>query len=136
GIHEASAIAAELEDIQLPRPMTHDLLKSILNKLDINVEKVEVTDLRDNVFYATIYLDHNNNQYQIDARPSDAIAVALRTNAPIFVDKEVVEKSKKIDMRKLSAAGKASQESEESQNQKWLEILDSLTPDDFGRYKM
>ena len=130
GLLEASAIAAELESIKLPRPMTHDLLKDILKNLDAHVKKVEVCDLKNNVFYATIHIDAAGNNIVIDARPSDAIAVALRTGSPIFVNKKVIEKSKTIDMRNLSM-DKVSGEPE-----KWRDLLESLNPEDFGKYKM
>jgi bifunctional DNase/RNase len=130
GLLEASAIAAELESIKLPRPMTHDLLKSILNNLDANVEKIEVCDLKNNVFYAIIHIHANGNHLEIDARPSDAIAVALRTGSPIFVNSKVIEKSKKIDMRNLSV------DKDSSESEKWKDLLENLNPEDFGKYKM
>lgn len=126
---EASAIATELEKIQMARPMTHDLLKEILKSLDVVVSKVEVNDLRDNIYYATIHLAMNNIQYAIDARPSDAIALALRTNSSIFVAEKVLEKSRNIDLRRDSAG-------KEGESQKWLDILENLSPGDFGKYKM
>ncbi|MBI2346157.1 MAG: bifunctional nuclease family protein [Deltaproteobacteria bacterium] len=128
GLIEASAIATELERIQLARPMTHDLLKNILDALTVRVGRVAVTDLADNTFYARIYLLHNGRELEMDARPSDAIALALRTKAPIFVEKRVIEKSRKIDLSKES--------DEESRKQKWTEILENLSPEDFGKYKM
>ncbi len=130
GLLEASAIAAELESIKLPRPMTHDLLKNILNNLQANVEKIEVCDLKNNVFYATIHIDAAGNHIEIDARPSDAIAVALRTDSPIFVNKKVIEQSKKIDMRNISF------DKEGGKSEKWRELLENLNPEDFGKYKM
>lgn len=123
---EASAIATELEKIPVARPMTHDLLKEILKSLDVIVSKIEVNDLRDNIYYATIHLAMNNIHYAIDARPSDAIALALRTNSSIFVAEKVLEKSRNIDLRKDN----------EGESQKWLDILENLSPEDFGKYKM
>lgn len=128
GLIEASAIATELEKIQLSRPMTHDLLRNILQALGVEVNRVAVTDLADNTFYARIYLQHNGRDIELDARPSDAIAVALRTKAPIFVEKTVVDKSRKIDLSKDT--------DEELKKQKWAEILENLNPEDFGKYKM
>lgn len=128
GLIEASSIATELESIQLSRPMTHDLLKNILTAAEVEVARVAVVDLNDNTFYAHIYLRQGDKEIEMDARPSDAIAMALRTNAPIFVEKEVVEKSRKIDLIKETG--------EESQKQKWAEILENLNPEDFGKYKM
>jgi uncharacterized protein len=128
GLIEASAIATELEDIQLARPMTHDLLKNILDTLAVTVGRVAVTDLADNTFFSRIYLQRDGQEFEMDARPSDAIALALRTKAPIFVDKEVVEKSRKIDLSKETE--------DEAKQQKWAEILENLNPEDFGKYKM
>ncbi len=129
GLIEASSIATELEKIQLARPMTHDLLKSILEQLKVVVEKVEITDLADNTFYANVYLKGESKSFVMDSRPSDAIALALRANAPIYVDPRVMEKSRRID---LSKAG----DEEGTKKQKWAEILENLSPEDFGKYKM
>jgi hypothetical protein len=129
GLIEASAIATELEHIQLSRPMTHDLLKNILNAVDIKVLKAVVHDLADNTFYARVELDHGGKKIDMDARPSDAIAIALRLKAPIFVAKRVMEKSRKIDLSKEGT-------DEQSRKQKWAEILENLSPEDFGKYKM
>jgi hypothetical protein len=129
GVLEASAIAAEIENIQFSRPMTHDLVKEMLNTLDIAITKVEVNDLRDNVYYARIHLASNENDYSIDARPSDAIALALRMSSPIFVDMKVIDKSKDMKMKGvLDKAGRGSKE--------LLDMLDELSPDEFGKYKM
>lgn len=130
GLIEASAIATELEKIQLARPMTHDLMKNVLQSLDAKVEKVEVNDLCDNTFYARIFLRQAARDFVIDSRPSDAIALALRTNAPIFVDKRVIEKSRQVDLGKEPRAG------DKGQREKWAELLENLNPDDFGKYKM
>lgn len=128
GLIEASAIATELEKIQLSRPMTHDLIKNILSELHATVSKVMVSDLADNTFFASVVLDQAGKEIVMDARPSDAIAIALRTKSPIFVAKQVIEKSRKIDI-------KASEEAASPQ-QKWTEILERLSPEDFGKYKM
>ena len=127
GILEASAIATELEKIDLSRPMTHDLLKNVLTALEVTVEKIEVTDLRDNTFYALIYLTADGKALTIDSRPSDAIALALRTKAPLFVSKSVIEKSRKVSVDKTD---------DKDQKEKWTEILENLSPEDFGKYKM
>jgi len=129
GLIEASAIATELEKIQLARPMTHDLMRNILGELDVEITKIEVNDLADNTFYAKIFLKDGAQEFVMDARPSDAIALALRTSAPIFVDRKVMEKSRRIDLSKNLDEDKAKQ-------QKWTEILENLSPDDFGKYKM
>jgi len=129
GLIEASSIATELEKIQLSRPMTHDLLKNILDEMHVVVERVEVSDLADNTFYARINLRKDDGRYVMDARPSDAIAVALRTKAPIFVARSVMEKSRKIDLANETGT-------DEARKQKWTEILENLSPEDFGKYKM
>ncbi len=129
GLIEASSIATELENIHLSRPMTHDLIKNLLGELKIKVEKVLIHDLSDNTFYARIELTHDNRSIILDSRPSDAIAIALRAKASIFVDKKVIDKSRKIDLGKEGST-------EESSKQKWAEILENLSPEDFGKYKM
>ena len=130
GLIEASAIATELEKIKLARPMTHDLMKNILHTLDVNVTKVEVNDLADNTFYARIYLTSDGKDHVIDSRPSDAIALALRVSAPIFVDRKVIEKSRQIDLNKEGLPGG------KGEKEKWAEFLENLNPEDFGKYKM
>jgi uncharacterized protein len=129
GLIEASAIATELEHIPLTRPMTHDLLKNILISLGAQVRRVAVHDLADNTFYAHIVISRDEQEFIMDARPSDAIAVALRTKAPIFVARHVIDKSRKIDLAKEGST-------EELKKQKWAEILENLSPEDFGKYKM
>lgn len=129
GLIEASAIATELEHIHLTRPMTHDLLKNLLSAVEVKVERVVVHDLSDNTFYARVELDSSGKKLALDARPSDAIAIALRTKAPIFVAKKVIDKSRKIDLAQETM-------SDEKSKQKWAEILENLSPEDFGKYKM
>lgn len=129
GLIEASAIATELENIKLSRPMTHDLMKNMLDSLNVRVSKVTVSELHDNTFYAHVILTQNGKEIDLDARPSDAIAIALRTKAPIFVAKEVIDKSRKIDLAKEGI-------DESLDKKKWTEILDNLSPEDFGKYKM
>ncbi len=130
GVLEATAIASELEGIKFSRPMTHDLLKNILGMVDIKVTRVEVCDLRDNTYYALIHLLHNGKEIAIDARPSDALALSLRVNAPIFVAEEVIRQSENIEIvtepQSKTKKGKKN----------WQDILDDLEPDDFGKYKM
>lgn len=123
GIFEANAIALEIEKIPTPRPMTHDLIKNILDGVNAKVEKVIVNDLKNNTFYANILLKMNKREVIIDSRPSDAIAVALRTKAPIFVSAKVLEQAKGIDL----SGQKSAPETEEFKN--WL---DNLKPGDFG----
>lgn len=129
GLLEATAIASELEGIEFSRPMTHDLIKNILEMIDVKVVKIEVCDLKNNTYYALIYISHNGKEMTIDARPSDALALSLRVGAPIFVAEEVIDKSKQIDL-------KAEPEDKSEEGKKWQEILEKLDPEDFGKYKM
>ena len=129
GLLEATAIATELEQVQFARPMTHDLIKNLLDQLGAKVDKVEVCDLRDNTFFAWIYLIVNGKETKIDARPSDALAIALRVKATIYVNEKVIEKSGRMD-----ADAKAEIKDEDAK--KWTDILENLSPEDFGKYKM
>ena len=125
GVFEANAIALILEKIPTPRPMTHDLMKSILERLDILIERIVVTDVRNNTFFAAIHCRSGENDVVIDARPSDAIALALRMSSPIYVEDEVVRKASGLKLDK---------EPEAAENlRKWLE---SLSPEEMGKYKM
>jgi bifunctional DNase/RNase len=129
GLLEASAIAMEMEKMPVSRPMTHDLIKEMLKCMNVSVERIEVNDLKDNVYYATIHIATKNSTIKIDARPSDALALALRTRSPIFVDSSVIDKSRKVDLR--TEAGKKGMDS-----RKWAEMLEELSPEAFGKYKM
>lgn len=129
GMLEATAIASELEKIQFSRPMTHDLLRNVIQELDAKVTRIEVCDLKDNTFYALIHLHAHDKKFTIDARPSDAIALALRTESPIFVAEDVIQKSKSIEMGHR-------EEIKTEEGKKWTEILEKLSPEDFGKYKM
>jgi bifunctional DNase/RNase len=129
GLLEATAIASELENIKFSRPMTHDLLKNIMELMETQVSKVEVCDLRDNTYFALIYLSRGGSELTIDARPSDAIAIALRAKAPIFVAEMVIQKARRVDL-----SAKEAITSDDAK--KWTEILESLDPEDFGKYKM
>ena len=129
GLLEATAIASELENIKFSRPMTHDLMKNLMDQLGVKLAKVEICDLRDNTFFAIMYLILQGKEISMDARPSDAIALALRTQAPIYVEEQVIQKSKTVDL-----GNKEEIQSEEGK--KWTEILESLSSDDFGKYKM
>ena len=125
GVFEANAIALTIENIPTPRPMTHDLIKSVLLRLKIEVDRVVVTDVRNNTFYANIHCRHEGRELVIDSRPSDAIALALRMRSPIYVDEEVVRRAHGL---------KLDENLETSENlRKWLE---TLAPDDFGKYRM
>src|SRR5512146_178479 len=95
GVYEANAIALEIEKVSTPRPMTHDLIKNVLSGLDAHVHKVVVTELKDDTFYAVIWMERDGRIISVDSRPSDALALALRVDCPIFVDEEVLKTSKK-----------------------------------------
>lgn len=125
GIFEANAIALQIENISTPRPMTHDLLRNIITDLDGRVDRVVVSDLKDNTFYAVIHLTVRGERIAVDARPSDAIALALRTRSPILVEERVIDSARTIDF----SPDKADNE----RLQKWLESLD---PEELGKYKM
>ncbi len=131
GLAEASAIATQLEHIDLARPMTHDLMRNILDELHADLENVKVNDLKDNTFYATLSLKIGNRSLDVDSRPSDAIALALRTESPVFVDENVIKRSKTIDINRRDDDEMVPEDVE-----KWKEILESLTPDAFGKYKI
>jgi hypothetical protein len=125
GVYEANAIALEIEKVSTPRPMTHDLLKNVLMGLGAHLRKVVVTDLRDDTFYAVIWAERNGDLISIDSRPSDALALALRMDCPIFVDEVVLRNSK--------VAGATGDKASSEELRKWLE---GLNDDDTGRYKM
>lgn len=125
GIFEANAIALQMENISTPRPMTHDLLRNVIEDLAGSVSKVVVSDLRENTFYALIYVETGTDTVAIDARPSDAIALALRTQAPIFVEENVIDNAKTVDF--------TTDKADSERLQKWLESLD---PEEMGKYKM
>ena len=129
GLFEANAIALELEKISTPRPMTHDLIKNILESLDARVQKVVVNDLRDNTFYAVLYLRLGNADLTVDSRPSDAIALALRVGAPIFVEEDVVHKARTVEVAKETEIGTGKGD-DQAKIKEWLE---SLKPGDFDR---
>jgi hypothetical protein len=131
GLLEATAMATELEGIKMARPMTHDLLKSIIDQLGAEMEWVEVTELKDNTYYATIHLSIQGKQMSIDARPSDALSLALRTKCPIYVAKSVVEASSIAEQQE---EGRETNLSNVSQD-KWSDILEKMSPEDF-KYKM
>jgi bifunctional DNase/RNase len=125
GIFEANAIAQQIENQAPTRPMTHDLLRNVIYDLKASVKKIVVSDLQENTFYALIYLTVNGETVAVDARPSDAIALALRARAPIFVEDRVIDNAETVDM--------APDKTDTNRLQKWLESLD---PDDLGKYKM
>ena len=124
GLLEATAIASELEAITFSRPMTHDLFINSLQALGWSLVKVEIVDLRDNIFYASLYLNNQaDSVVTLDSRPSDALALALRAGAPIFVASHVLD-------------GVAPQHPDMDSQEKWRDLLERMSPEDFGKYKM
>ena len=125
GIFEANAIALQIENVSTPRPMTHDLLRNIITDLYGSVDRVVVSDLKDNTFFAIIHLTVRGERIAVDARPSDAIALALRTRSPILVEESVIDNAKTVDF--------TAEPGDNARLQKWLESLD---PEELGKYKM
>jgi bifunctional DNase/RNase len=125
GIFEANAIAIEVEKVAAPRPMTHDLIRNLIRHMDGQLERVVITELRDETFYATLHMRHAGEPMIVDARPSDAIALALRADCPIFVNEEVLQAAK------LNSASAESPTADQLRG--WLE---NLSDEDLGRYKM
>jgi hypothetical protein len=122
---EANAIALQIENVTPQRPMTHDLLNNVIHDLKADIQKIVVSDLKENTFYALIYVAIGGEVTAIDARPSDAIALALRARAPIFVEDKVIDNAKTVDL--------APEKGDSERLQKWLENLDA---DAMGKYKM
>lgn len=122
GYMEASSIAMELEKTPRARPITHDLLKNILDSVNISLTKIEVTDLKDNTFYAVIYLSNSEQEIVLDSRPSDAIAIAIRTGAPIYVNEKVIDNAQNIEI--------------DEDKDKLNDVLENIPEEDFGKYKM
>jgi hypothetical protein len=125
GVYEANAIALEIEKVSTPRPMTHDLIKSLLMGLNTGVKKVVVNELKDDTFYALIWLERDGEVISVDSRPSDALAVALRLDCPIYVEDSVLKSSKM-----------SSSVSEKVNNEELRRWLENLNDEDLGRYKM
>ena len=125
GVFEANAIALQIENVATPRPMTHDLLHNVIVDLDGAVDRVVVSDLQESTFFAIIHLTVKGEHLVVDARPSDAIALALRARAPILVEEAVIDNAKTVDF--------ASESVDSDRLQQWLESLD---PDEMGKYKM
>ena len=123
GIFEASAIAIKLEGIQTPRPLTHDLLRTVIEILNGKVSRVVIDDLKDNVFYAKIFIKLGRKTVKIDSRPSDAIALALRTQSPIYINEEVIVKMQKEEVKP-------------SRSEDVKTLLESIDLEEFGKYKM
>jgi bifunctional DNase/RNase len=125
GVFEANAIALQIENVQTPRPMTHDLLRNVISDLEAEVQRIVVCELKENTFYATIYLRSGARTLTVDARPSDAIALALRTRSPIFVEETVIQSARAVEASKDNM--------DVGRLQKWLE---GLSEDELGKYKM
>jgi len=128
GLLEATSIASILQNIKLDRPMTHDLIKNLLDTLAIRVSKIEVCDLRENTFYARIHFSSDEKSFSMDSRPSDAIAIALRFDAPIYIDDKVIEKSQQGEEGEILDKSQKGKE--------WAEYLANLSPEDFGKFKV
>ena len=125
GIFEANAIASQIENVESPRPMTHDLVKNLIDNFNGEVQKIVITDLEESTFYATIHININNKISTVDSRPSDAIAIALRAKAPIFAEKKIIDQAKNSDIKP--------QAGESERLEQWLQDLDE---DSLGKYKM
>jgi len=125
GVFEANAIALRIEGVEPPRPLTHDLLRQVLDQLGATVEKIVISDLRESTFFAVIHLRQGELAVPVDARPSDAIALALRADAPIFVLRSVLDKAQAADL--------ATQVNDEEKLKKWLE---EISPDELGKWTM
>lgn len=138
GLLEATAMATELEGVKMARPMTHDLLKRIVEEVGASVSRINVTDLRENTFYAEIEIMLGDQRHCLDARPSDAISLALRTGCPIFVSEDVIEASSSKDDNPEDEDGidlDSTLDLSDVDREEWNEILENLDPDDF-KYKM
>ena len=129
GLLEATSIASALQNIKYERPMTHDLFKNVSEKMGVSISKIEVCDLKDNTFYARVFFVSDESSFDIDARPSDAIALALRFDAPIYVEDSVIQKSKMPD-------GEAEVFDTSEEGKKWADYLESLDPNEFGKFKV
>jgi uncharacterized protein len=125
GVYEANAIALEIEKVQTPRPMTHDLLKNVFLGLEVRVDKIVVSDLKDDTFYAVIWVERSGELIMLDSRPSDALALALRMDCPIFVDEQVLKNSKVTNAL-----------AERTTTDQLRSYLEGLSDEDLGRYKM
>ena len=125
GVYEANAIALEIEKVQTPRPMTHDLLRNVFLGLEVRVDKIVVNDLKDDTFYAVIWVERDGQLIVLDSRPSDALALALRMDCPIFVDEQVLKNSKVTSAL-----------AERTTSDQLRSYLEGLSDEDLGRYKM
>ena len=129
-ILEASSIAAAMEKLQLSRPMTHDLFVNVLDELGVKITKIVVNDLQENTYFALIHLvDDSGRAREIDARPSDSIALALRVNAEIYVEQKVLDSAIKLDKEMF-------EKMQQAQDDKWKDMLENVDEDDLGKYRM
>ena len=129
GVLEANAIVLALEKVELPRPMTHDLMKAVLETTGNSLRKVEITDIRENTYFASLHLEGNGVAYTVDSRPSDAIALALRFGAPVVVAEGVLEKA--VDIAVDAGDGEGGEGKDP-----WTELLEKMDPGQFSKYKM
>jgi len=144
GLVEASSIATQLEKVELARPMTHDLMKTLLETTGAKLEKVEVSELKDDTFYANLHLVIGGKPVVIDSRPSDAIALALRTGAKIYVAASVLEQSRRVEEQteakprpeQMDKANELATELANAPPSKWAELLEKMSPEHFGKFKM
>ncbi|MDD5383088.1 MAG: bifunctional nuclease family protein [Candidatus Margulisbacteria bacterium] len=123
GIFEAAAIAMELQNVKPPRPMTHDLLVELIKKLGASMQRVVINDVKEGTFYATIDIEKDKKMFKLDARPSDAIALAVRTHAPIFVSEVVMMQAKLVNAEK-----------DEEETKKFKDFIQNMKPEDFTKY--
>ena len=121
GVNEAQAIAIALQGIPTPRPMTHDLMKNLLDEVGVAVERISITELRDGIFYAIVHMSRNGSSFEVSSRPSDAIALAVRSSVPIYAAEEVLAEAS-IDVP----------DEEEQEVEKFREFLDQVSPEDFA----
>lgn len=126
GVLEANAIAVALEKMTFPRPMTHDLFKNLLEQVGVRLLRIEVTDIKDNTYYAALHMESAGKPVIVDSRPSDAIAIAVRMEVPIMVRDHVLERAL---MSETSAEGTGEKD-------KWTELLEKMDPEDYSKYKM
>ncbi len=131
GLLEAASIASALQKIDFERPMTHDLFKNFITRMNVTLTKIEVCDLRDNTFFAKLFFASGDKVFYMDSRPSDAIALSIRFNAPIYVDEKVIAVLKPGEGERHYEM-----EDESEEGKKWAEYLNKLSPEDFGKYKV
>jgi bifunctional DNase/RNase len=136
GVLEATSIASALNGVNFDRPMTHDLFKNFMGLLDIHVSQVDICDLKDNTYYAKIHFLAKDDTFAMDARSSDAIAMAIRFDAPIYIDDDVIRKSQAVIERNKAQDKDAEVLDTSEDGEKWAEYLKKLDPEDFGKYKV